>query len=96
MVVATGDNACLFVIGDIDNLQVWASVNETDIASVHPQQAVRIKVDCFPDKVFEGTVKQIRLNAKMLKNKVTYTVVIAIAKGPTVLLPYMTATAEFQ
>ena len=85
----------LFLVGDIEKMQVWASVKEADIARIRKQQAVRFKVDTFPDKVFEGTVTQIRLNATMLKTSVVYTVVIAIA-NPSVLLPYMTAEVEFE
>jgi HlyD family secretion protein len=85
----------LFLIGDIEKLQVWASVREADIGKIRPQQAAQIKVDCFPDKVFAGTVMRIRPNAMMLNNTVTYTVVIAIA-DPSVLKPYLTAEVEFK
>ena len=89
------NSSSLFLIGDIEKLQVWASVKETDIAKIRPRQAVRFKVDAFPGKVFDGTVTRIRLNATMLKDAVTYTVVIAIPKTEQ-LLPYMTAEVEFE
>jgi HlyD family secretion protein len=93
----TGDvnSSSLFLVGDIDKLQVWVSVNEADIAKIHRQQSVHFKVEAYPGKVFDGTVKQIRLNATMQKDVVTYTVVIAIPKT-TDLLPYMTADVEFE
>ena len=58
----------LFLIANLDKLQVWASVNEMDIARVHVGQPVRFTVDAFPGKVFEGKVEQIRLNAQMVQN----------------------------
>ncbi len=94
--VAPGNAASsLFLIARLDKLRVWASVNEVDIARVHEKQAVRFTVDVFPGKVFEGKVEQIRLNATMTQNVVTYTVVVAISGSPKELLPYMTANLEF-
>jgi HlyD family secretion protein len=85
----------LFLIGDTEKLQVWASVKEADIAKTRRQQTAHFKVDAFPGKVFKGTVTQIRLNATMLKNEVTYTVVIGVPRTEG-LLPYMTAEVEFE
>jgi HlyD family secretion protein len=86
----------LFLVGKLDKLKVWAMVNEADISRVRPQQSVRFTVDAFPDKTFEGKVEQVRLNAQMAQNTVTYTVVIAITGATEGLLPYLTAHVEFQ
>ncbi len=86
----------LFLIADAQKLQVWASVNEADIARIRPQQSVHFTVDAFPGRVFEGRVKQIRLNAAMVQNTVTYTVVVAISSATDKLLPYLTAHLEFE
>ena len=94
-VAGTLNSTGLFLIGDTDKMFVWASVKEADIAKVHKQQAVRFKVDTFPERVFDGKVTQIRLNAAMVKSSVSYTVVIAIA-DPSGLLPYLTAEVEFE
>ncbi len=88
--------SCLFLIADLKKLQIWASVNEADIGQIHQQQPVRFTVDACPGKVFEGKVKQIRLNATMTQNVVTYTVVVAISSATEKLLPYMTAHLEFE
>ncbi len=85
----------LFLIANIKNLQVWASVNEADITKIHEKQHVHFKVDAYPNDKFEGEVKQIRLNAQMLQNKVTYTVVVSISDTKEKLLPYMTAQLDF-
>jgi len=86
----------LFLIARIDRLEVWASVNEADITRIRRGQPVRFTVNAFPGKVFEGTVKQIRLNAQMTQNVVTYTVVVAVTSPTDKLLPYLTAHLEFQ
>ncbi len=86
----------LFLIANLDILQVWASVKEADIAQIHQGQRVRFTVDAYPGKVFEGQVAQIRLNAVMTQNVVTYTLVVGISSATAKLLPYMTAHFEFQ
>jgi len=96
-IATVGSNtASLFLIADLKKLEIWASVNEADIGRIHPQQSVRITVNALPEKVFEGKVKQIRLNAAMTRGVVTYTVVVAISSGIEGLLPYMTANLEFE
>ena len=94
--VAPTDATGPFLVATADKLDVWASVKEADIPQIHQQQPVRFTVDAFPGRVFEGKVKQIRLNATMAQNVVTYTVVIAMSGTPKDLLPYMTANVEFE
>ena len=80
----------------MDKLKIWASVNETDLSRVRQQQPVRFTVDAYPGKVYEGKVEQIRRNATMTQNVVTYTVVVAISGTPKELLPYLTASLTFE
>jgi HlyD family secretion protein len=56
---------------------------------------VRFAVDAFPEKTFTGFVKQIRLNASMNQNVVTYTVVVSVENYSDLLLPYLTANVDF-
>ncbi len=86
----------LFMIADLDKLQVWASVKEADITRIHRGQSVRFTLDALPGKTFDGKVEQIRLNAQMTQNIVTYTVVVAITGSQEKLLPYLTAKLEFE
>ena len=78
-------------------MQVWASVNEADIGT-HPaaDMPVRFTVDAFPGEVFRGKVAQIRLNATMTQNVVTYTVVVTFDNSDGKLLPYLTANLQFE
>ena len=57
-------------------MQVQASVNEADIGNIHLGEDVDFTVDARPGKTFTGTVSQVRLNASMTQNVVTYTVVV--------------------
>ena len=77
-------------------MQIWASVNETDVGQIHPGQRVRFSVAAFPKETFFGKVDQIRLNASMSQSVVTYTVVVVVDNNGGKLLPYLTARLQFE
>jgi len=96
-VVASLNAPSLFLIAkDLRRLQVWAAVNEADVGQIRPGQPVTFTVDAFGDEVFEGQVLQIRLNATMTQNVVTYTVVVATDNSSGRLFPYLTANLQFE
>jgi HlyD family secretion protein len=87
----------LFLIAkDLGRLEIWSSVNEADIGSIHEGQVVRFTVSSLPRESLEGKVSQIRLNASMNQNVVTYTVVVAVDNSGGRLLPYLTARLTFE
>src|SRR5262249_8171593 len=52
-VVASLNAPSLFLIAkDLSRLEIWSAVNETDIGSIHPGQAVRFTVSAFPHESF--------------------------------------------
>jgi HlyD family secretion protein len=96
-VVSSLNAPSLFLIArDLRRMQVWASVNEADIAKVQPGTKVHFTVEALPDDVFHGTVIQRRLNASMTQNVVMYTVVIEVDNSDLKLLPYLTADVHFE
>jgi len=96
-VVASLNSPSLFLIAtDLTKLNIWASVNEADIGSIHLGQPVRFTVDAFPDQTFQGKVSQIRLNATMTMSVVTYTVLVSTDNADRKLPPYQTANLQFQ
>ena len=96
-VVASLNAPSLFLIAkDLSHLEIWSSVNETDIGSIHEGQKVRFTVGTLPHEEFVGKVSKIRLNASMSQNVVTYTVVIAVDNSGGRLLPYLTARIHFE
>jgi HlyD family secretion protein len=97
IVVASLNTPSLFLIAkDLSRLEIWSSVNETDIGSIHVGQKVTFTVSSLPRDTFLGKVSQIRLNASMTQNVVTYTVVIAVDNSSGRLLPYLTARLQFE
>ena len=96
-VVASLNAPSLFLIAkDLSRMEIWASVNEADIGAINVGHPARFTVAPFPDKDFLGKVSQIRLNASMVHNVVTYTVVIDVDNADGKLLPYLTARVQFQ
>ncbi len=95
-VVSSMSASTLFLVArDLSKMQIWASVNEADIAKVTPGQEVRYTVDALPNENFKGVVNKIRPNATMSSNVVTYIVEIDIDNPERKLLPYMSANANF-
>lgn len=95
-VVSSMNATTLFLVArDLTKMQIWTSVNEADIAKVKPGQEVRYTVDALPNKNFVGVVNKIRPNATMTSNVVTYIVEVDIENPDRILLPYMSANANF-
>ena len=91
-VAASFQTPTLFLIAqDLSKMQIDSSFAEADIGNIRVGQPVRFKVDAFPDRSFQGTVKLIRLNPVTQQNVVTYDVVMAVDNPDQILLPGMTA-----
>ena len=95
-VAASFSTPTLFVIAeDLSRMQIEANVDETDIGQIRKGQPVRFTVQAYPDQTFTGTVSQIRLQPQTISNVVTYTVIVKANNDRGLLLPGMTATADF-
>lgn len=91
-VAASFNTPELFTIAkDLTNMQVVADVDEADIGAVKEGDRVTFTVDAYPDDTFEGTVKQVRLQATTTNNVVTYEVVISAQNADLKLKPGLTA-----
>lgn len=96
-VIAGLDAPSLFLIAkNLEQMQVWAAVNEADIGQIYTGQKVTFRVDAYREQLFTGKVSQIRLNASMTHNVVTYGVIVQVDNPDGKLLPYMTANLQFE
>ncbi len=92
----------LFVVApDIrEEMHIFASVDEADIGLIRAardaDQPVEFSVDAYPDALFEGSIKQIRLSPVVTQNIVTYPVVVSAPNAELKLMPGMTASLSFQ
>jgi HlyD family secretion protein len=86
----------LFLIANnLSQMQILASVDESDIGLIHEGQDVRFTVQAYPSQAFTGKVRQVRLQSATTENVVNYTVVVSVENPRGTLLPGMTATVEF-
>lgn len=91
-VAASFQTPTLFKIAqDLSKMQIDSAFAEADIGNIRVGQPVRFTVDAFPDRSFQGQVKQIRLNPTTTSNVVTYNVVVSVDNPEQILLPGMTA-----
>jgi HlyD family secretion protein len=82
----------LFTIAqDLTKMQVYANTDESDVGMIRAGQPVTFKVDAFPKDTFTGRVEQIRMNAAVVQNVVTYNSVIDFDNPDLKLFPGMTA-----
>lgn len=95
-VAASFNTPTLFTIAnDLTQMRVEAKVDEADIGKVKDGQRVEFTVDAFPLKKFDGEVTEIRLQPVSSANVITYTVVINAPNPDKILMPGMTANANF-
>jgi HlyD family secretion protein len=100
-VAASFQTPDLFIVApDLTTVYVHASVDETDIGAVQEAMKkglpVRFTVDSHPDELFEGKIKEVRMNSTTVQNVVTYPVVVIAPNPDRKLLPGMTANLSFQ
>jgi HlyD family secretion protein len=85
----------LFVIAqNLRDMQVDASVDESDVGRIQVGQKASFTVDAFPGQSFAGEVRQVRKAALNVANVVTYVAVVQFANHDGRLLPGMTANVR--
>lgn len=91
---SSGLSSGFIVIGDLNSLQITASVNEADIGSVAAGQRAIFTVSAYTGKTFQGSVGTVSPTGQTSSTVVTYPVTINVANaslGSAHLLPGMTA-----
>ncbi|MBV8533543.1 MAG: efflux RND transporter periplasmic adaptor subunit [Verrucomicrobia bacterium] len=102
-VVATGDFAGTEVmrVANFESMEARVDVNENDVVNVEVGDPVRIKVDAYPGKLLNGTVKQIASTATV-KNEGTqqevtnFEVRVQVVNPEVQLRPGMSASVEIE
>lgn len=88
----------IFALGDTTRMYVEVQVDETDVASVEPDQKVDITFDAYPTTPFEGKVIKVDPQATVEQNVTTIKVRVEVDNtAPTyrLLKPGMNASCEF-
>ncbi|HEU4637103.1 MAG TPA: efflux RND transporter periplasmic adaptor subunit, partial [Edaphobacter sp.] len=94
-VAASFQTPTLFLIAtDLTNMQVDTNVSESDLAYLAEGRPATFTVESFPNRVFRGTVVQVRQAPQSIQNVITYDVVVGIRNPDLALKPGMTATVR--
>jgi HlyD family secretion protein len=90
-VAASLQTPVLFKIAkDLREMQIETNISEADVGFIKVDQKVNFTVDAFPDKVFQGTVHEVRNNYAIQQNVVTYSVIVRTRNDDLSLRPGMT------
>jgi HlyD family secretion protein len=92
-VASTFQTPTLFLIAtDLKRLEVDTNTSEADMGGIKVGDKATFTVDAFPQRVFQGIVRQRRLSPQTVQNVVTYDVVIGVDNNDLALVPGMTAS----
>jgi len=96
-VAASFQAPTLFTIAqDLTKMQVQADVDQSDIGRIRVGQSARFSVDAYPEQEFHGEIAQIRLNATVNQNVITYPVILRVPNPEEKLRPQMTANVTIE
>jgi len=80
---------------NLDQLELWAYVDETDIGKIKSKQKASFTVDTYSNTDFEGTVQTIYPKAELKDNVVNYIAIISLDNDhDKILRPEMTTTVR--
>jgi macrolide-specific efflux system membrane fusion protein len=83
------------VIVIADRLILVGQLDETDIGAISAGQSVNVRLDAYPKSSFEGKVKSLAYDSKMVSNVTMYEVDVTPEKLPDFARSGMTATLTF-
>src|SRR5262245_373849 len=83
-------------MADLTTMQVRAKVDEVDIGQVRPGQRVRVSVDAYPGRSFEGGVAKIEPLAVVEQNVTLFPVLVRLANPEDLLRPGMNADVSIE
>jgi HlyD family secretion protein len=79
----------IFVMADLQEMQVRTLVSETDLGKIQPGMSARVAVEAFPGRVFPGTVTKIEPQAVVEQNVTMFPVLVHLSNHDGALKPGM-------
>jgi HlyD family secretion protein len=90
----------IMTIPNLEAMQVNTSVHESVLDQVFPGQRAKVRVDAFPEKLYEGTVRDVAVlpdqGGWMSSDTKVYSTTVTIDETVRQLKPGMTAVVEIQ
>jgi HlyD family secretion protein len=94
-VAASFQTPTLFLIAaDLKQMEVDTNTSEGDMGGIKVGDKATFTVDAYPQRIFQGTVTQVRVSPNTVQNVVTYDVVVGVDNNDLALVPGMTASTE--
>ncbi|HJS91580.1 MAG TPA: efflux RND transporter periplasmic adaptor subunit [Steroidobacteraceae bacterium] len=94
-VAASFQTPTLFLIAtDLTRMQVDTNTSESDIGSIAVGAPADFTVEAYPDRIFHGSIVQVRQAPQVVQNVVTYDAVVGVDNPSFLLKPGMTATVS--
>lgn len=94
-ILVLGSQATLVMtLGDMHKVYIKGKVDESDIGQVHVGQSARIKVQSYPNHVFQGVVTKIYPMGVEKDNVTTFEVRVSVENPEGLLKADMSANAE--
>jgi RND family efflux transporter MFP subunit len=84
----------LYTVADLATLIIRVNLNEVDIAKVHVGQPVRLTLDAYPQKTFEGKVRFVAPAAKVVDKIKVFEVEVALSELDESFRTGMSANVE--
>jgi HlyD family secretion protein len=81
----------VFVMADLNEMQVRTLVSETDLGKIQPGLPARVTVEAYPGRIFAGTVTKIEPQAVVEQNVTMFPVLVHIENRDGALKPGMNA-----
>jgi HlyD family secretion protein len=82
------------VAADLSKMRVIAAVDEADTGEVAVGQRATFTVNAYPNRTFEGIVREVRNSPEIVQEVVTYGAEVEVDNGDLALKPGMTASVH--
>lgn len=97
MITSQLDATVLYEIAkDLRHMEAALDVDEADIGNIKSSQDAYFTVDAFPKMKFDGRVKQVEYQAKIVESVVTYLTILDVDNPDLSLRPGMTTNVEIK
>jgi HlyD family secretion protein len=84
----------LFVMANLDEVQVRVFVDETDMGQIKPGQETSVEVEAYPGQIFLGVVEKMEPKAVNQQNVTMFPVIVRLDNRRGLLMPGMNAEVE--
>jgi HlyD family secretion protein len=86
----------LMLMADLNEMQVRALVDETDLGRIIPGMPAQVSVEAFPERQFQGRVLKIEPQAVVEQNVTMFPVLVLLDNREGLLKPGMNADVVFE